>query len=73
MVEKFATLSRRQKRAQSRPKAPRSVRVIVYLTEAESDDLDRAAEERRTPMSSYLRFLVEKGLESVATSQAAGR
>ena len=63
------TLSRRQKRAQSRPQPLRDVRVTVYLSSADANDLNIAAEARGTPLSAFLRFLLEKGLESVAERQ----
>ena len=69
MTTKFATLSRRQRRASSRSEPLRDVRVTVYLSSSEADELDKAAEDRRTPLSAYLRFLLEKGLESVAARQ----
>ena len=69
MVNTSATLSRRQKRAQSRPEPIRDVRLTVYVSSAEADSLDRAAETRGAPLSAFLRFLIEQGLTSVAEKQ----
>ena len=69
MTTKFATLSRRQRRASSRSEPIRDVRVSVYLSESEADELDKAAEAQGRPLSSFIRFLIERGLERVAEKQ----
>ena len=65
LTTRFVTLSRRQKRAQVRPRPLRDTRLTLYVSESEADELDRAAEQQGTPLSSFLRFLVEKGLTSL--------
>ena len=69
MSTKFATLSRRQRRASSRSEPIRDVRVSVYLSSSASDELDKAAEAQGGPLSSFIRFLIEKGLERVEEKQ----
>ena len=63
------TVSRRQQRAQSRIQPLRSTRLTVYMTEAEADELDKAAQNRGTPLSAFLRYLIEGGITALAEKQ----
>ena len=63
------TVSRRQKRVQSRIQPLRSTRLTVYMTEAEADELDKAAQTRGTPLSAFLRYLIERGINSLSEKQ----
>ena len=60
-------------RVKERPKpaAPplRSTRLTVYMTEAEADELDKAAQTRGTPLSAFLRYLIERGITTLAEKQ----
>ena len=63
------TVSRRQQRAQSRIQPLRSTRLTVYMSEAEADALDKAAQTRGTPLSAFLRDLIERGISSLTEKQ----
>ena len=62
-------LSRRQQRVQSRIQPLRSTRLTVYMTEPEADALDKAAQTRGTPLSAFLRYLIERGITTLAEKQ----
>ena len=63
------TVSRRQQRVQSRIQPLRSTRLTVYMTEPEADALDKAAQTRGTPLSAFLRYLIERGITTLAEKQ----
>ena len=63
------TVSRRQQRVQSRIQPLRSTRLTVYMTESEADALDKAAQARGTPLSAFLRYLIERGITTLAEKQ----
>ena len=63
------TVSRRQQRVQSRIQPLRSTRLTVYMTESEADALDKAAQTRGTPLSAFLRYLIERGITTLAEKQ----
>ena len=63
------TVSRRQQRVQSRIQPLRSTRLTLYMTEEEADELDKAAQNRGTPLSAFLRYLIELGLTTLAEKQ----
>ena len=63
------TVSRRQQRVQSRIQPLRSTRLTVYMTESEADALDKAAQTRGTPLSAFLRYLIERGITTIAEKQ----
>ena len=59
-------VSRRQRRAQSRSAPVRDVRLTFYVSAEEADSLDRAAEDQNGTLSSFLRYLLEQGVQAVA-------
>ena len=63
------TVSRRQQRVQSRIQPLRSTRLTVYMTESEADALDKAAQTRGTPLSAFLRYLIDQGITTLAEKQ----
>ena len=63
------TVSRRQQRVQSRIQPLRSTRLTVYMSETEADELDKAAQNRGSPLSSFLRFLIERGIMTLGEKQ----
>ena len=63
------TVSRRQQRVQSRIQPLRSTRLTVYMTESEADELDKAAQNRGTPLSAFLRYLIDQGITTLAEKQ----
>ena len=65
------TVSRRQQRVQSRIQPLRSTRLTVYMTESEADELDKAAQNRGTPLSAFLRYLIERGIDDSSGETAA--
>ena len=63
------TVSRRQQRAQSRIQPLRSTRLTVYVTEPEADALDKAAQNSGRPLSAFLRYVIERGISTLAETQ----
>ena len=63
------TVSRRRQRAESRIQPLRSTRLTLYMTEEEADELDKAAQTRGTPLSAFLRYLIERGINSLSEKQ----
>ena len=63
--------SRRVERQASRKRPPQNVRLGVFLSAEDADQLDREAESNQMSVSNYLRILISSGRQALLAEAEA--